>query len=57
MTKDGRHKRKVWADEPGTHPRRSGFACERCHKTWEYKGDELVPTYSEAGLVVVECPT
>lgn len=39
---DGRHKRVVWSGEG-----RSGFSCRLCHKTWEWKGETLVPTYSD----------
>lgn len=47
MTRDGRHKRKPWHDREG---HRSGLACERCHKTWQFVGDELVATYDLAGV-------
>lgn len=38
---DGRHQLKPWADQS-----RSGFACRACSKTWEWRGDTLVSTYS-----------
>lgn len=37
---DGRHKKKVWQDGE-----RSGLACVRCSKTWEWVGKELIPTW------------
>lgn len=44
MTKDGRHKLKPF----GPHGKdRGGLACERCHKTWGWVGDDLVATYPE----------
>jgi hypothetical protein len=42
MTTDGRHKRRPWHDRAG---KRSGLACVRCHKTWQFRDDQLVPTY------------
>ncbi len=42
---DGRHKRVPWADHKAN---RSGFACVKCSKTWEWHGDELRPTYPGA---------
>lgn len=50
---DGRHKRLRWAGtakHPGEHRdgrARSGEVCVRCSKTWEWKGDQLVPTHVE----------
>ena len=44
MTPDGRHKRRPWHDRAG---KRSGLACRFCHKTWQYLGKELVPTYAD----------
>lgn len=40
MTDDGRHKLKPWWNG-------KGLACERCHKTFAWVDDELVPTYPE----------
>lgn len=37
---DGSHKRRVWAGEG-----RSGFACVRCSKTWEWFDRTLFPTW------------
>lgn len=42
MTKDGRHKLKPFHDA-------TGFACDRCHKTWSWHGDDLRATYPESG--------
>ena len=51
---DGRHKKKPWANRmpsgeliEGETRARSGLVCVVCHKTWEWKGDELVPTWKE----------
>ena len=54
---DGRHKLKVWSEVfplSAAHVRitRSGFACERCSKTWEWDRTDrakpiLRPTYAE----------
>lgn len=52
MTRDGRHKLKPFHGRTGARddaPVASGLACERCHKTWIYRGDDLVPTYPEDG--------
>ena len=38
--KDGRHKLLPWAGD-----NRSGLACVRCSKTWEWRGKELEPTW------------
>ena len=53
---DGRHKKAPWSNlmpsgalvEGETRPR-SGLVCVRCHKTWEYHGDELRPTFRSPG--------
>ena len=43
---DGRHKRKPWYErKKGVATGRSGLACIRCGKTWEYVGKALVATY------------
>lgn len=39
---DGRHKRSPWHDAATA---RSGLACVRCSKTWQFVGDALVPSY------------
>lgn len=41
MTQDGLHRKKPWQAKDG----RSGLACEKCHKTWTWRGEKLEPTY------------
>lgn len=38
MAKDGEHALHLFHDS-------SGVSCWRCHKTWGFVGDQLVPTY------------
>lgn len=38
---EGQHKKLVWQGDG-----RSGFSCRYCHKTWEWRGPELVETYA-----------
>ena len=49
---DGRHKRMRWfeKDAGGRRPLvggRQGESCIKCHKTWEWHGDQLVPTWKD----------
>jgi hypothetical protein len=52
ITPTGQHKFLVWAArENHGHRReqgivvRSGRSCRFCHKTWEWVGNTLMPTY------------
>ncbi len=47
MTDDGRHKLKPWWNG-------KGLACDRCHKTWAWVEDELVPTYPDPSTIQQE---
>lgn len=43
---DGRHKRRPWAERGPGGQSRSGLACVRCSKTWEWTGPgQPVETY------------
>lgn len=49
ITTDGRHALRVWEERRVNlgvvGGSRSGFACIRCSKTWEWMGDELEETW------------
>ena len=44
MTKTGSHQLSPWYFKEDD---RAGLACVKCHKSWTYVGDNLVPPYDD----------